>query len=516
MRTGRIIAAGVLIVVLFASLSWTGGYAWYWRSNRYRETCRAHLSDSLGLPAQIGRVVPRSWRSQQFDDVIVWLPDRDGQAFRCERALVAYLPDNHEDEYEIDLFDGFCEISSRTWLRPGYRRVLEQGLRPGFGPDGPRQVRFSNMSLHVSRGDFHLDLREAGGRVVFENQRIGRAAVACRVFNDCEVPTPVFLNAAFSARAEGVQVDMLELRVPPMPLAIMRLESILNTQVRSGTFEGTLVHRESGTDQTTVVSGGFTDVMLAELTGGLFDEPWQGRCPELEVNEFRVENDRPVRLRFRGVLAGIAPDDLLDVWQYPSGGGTVTLRIRQADLSPEGIDLLVASGECTGYSLEQLTAALGRGRMNGDLDVVIEDLTVQHNRLTSLAATLRVNVPDGEARWIEFAFLKTVLREGFGLDLDNLLPGWVKLPERIEYSQLGLRIEVHDEVLRVHGTHGPRDRTILTLRVGGADLPLVREDAFNPIDLAVWFEPLRERAARVLQTSLRHGADDAATADHPE
>ena len=200
MRRIRFLALLVLVVVTVGSLAASGLHAWYLRSDRYRRYCAAALSDALGLPSDIGRVVPRSLASREFDDVTVWLPGRRDKALSCRQSLVIRSPQPGDPEaYAIELLGGACEISTRTWLQGDYRRVIESGLRPGFDPDGPRQVKFSGMDLRLQHGSFRGSLEDATGVVVFETDERGWAAVHCGALNGYLASQPIALKRAVFA-----------------------------------------------------------------------------------------------------------------------------------------------------------------------------------------------------------------------------------------------------------------------------------------------------------------------------
>ena len=104
---------------------------------------------------------------------------------------------------------------------------------------------------------------------------------------------------------------------------------------------------------------------LSECTASLLPVPWRGTGAEIELEELTLENGRPQRLRFRGVLTDVVLGDILAPWDLNTAGGDLVLRVREADLSPAGVERLVASGQCVGLSLEALTGQLGWGRMSG-------------------------------------------------------------------------------------------------------------------------------------------------------
>jgi len=494
------VALAILVVGLGGSLSGSLGYAWYLRSAAYRDYCATQLSSALGLPSDIGRIVPRSWTTREFDDVAVWLPERRGQALFCQRALVISTPQaDDRDAYEIELQGGTCEISARTWLREDYRRVIESGLRPGFDPTGPRRVTFSAMDLGFARDGFRGALHQATGVVVFDNPSSGRATASCSQLNGYVASRPVLLAARFSPQDSGIQIDQLELNVPTLPIAVLNLGALGGFDLRNGTFNGRLLYGEAADVRRLTVSGTCYDLRLAECTAALTTRPWRGSCSEMELKEFTVENRRPQRLRFRGTLTGLVLGDLLAPWGLEDVGGELILRVRDADLSLAGIERLVASGECVGVSLAALSEKWGGGRMSGTGRLVIDDLTMEANQLRSLDAELRVE-ESGEPKWIDGRLVTDILGRLLRVDLPPILP------ERIEYTQVGLRLDVRDELLHVLGTHGARDKTILTVRTAGQDVPLIVEPD-SPFDLRVWFDPWRAAAVEYLRQRLEAFAE---------
>lgn len=486
----------VLAIVTFGSLSLTGGYACYLRSGHYRAVCETTLSESLQLPSDIGRVVPRSGSSREFQDVHVWLPERRGEAAFVERAIVLQTPTREDpDAYELELLGGRCEISTRTWLRKDYRLVLESGLRPGFDPLGPRRVVFSDVDLVFERHRFQAALSGASGVVTFEGSQSGRAAIACTEFNHYHSPQAVTLEALFSPQAEGIRLDRVEIVVPELPLATLGLHDVTDLGLRTGSFRGQLSYREGLGLRELSISGQIRDLRLDELSASFLAQPWRGTAPELELTELTVRNRRPQRVRFRGMLTDVVLGDLLAPLGLNGVGGKLVLSVRQADLSPTGIDSLIAAGRCEDLSLERLSAGIGCGRMSGQSRLVITDLTVAQNRLVSADGEITVAPSEEPPNWIERDLLSEALRRATGISLPAFLP------ERFEYAQFGVRFEVRDEMLYLFGTHGPGQKTILTARIADQDWGVLREPV-EPIDLGKWLDDLRQRAAEHLRERL--------------
>lgn len=516
MQTVRVALVAACGVVLVGSLSATAGYAWYLRSDLYRAACAAALSERLGLPSDIGGVAPRSRSARQFNDITVWLPERRDEAFFCRRALLVGTPSEADPgAYELHLTEGACEISTRTWLRRDYRGMVESGLRPGFAPGGPRRVRFNRMNLLFERGDFHLSLGEAAGDVSFESAELGRAHVLCRRLNDYACDEPVFLRTRFSPHAGGIRIDRLELRVPRLPVRHLNAGPAAEPRgaraaggtaprdgpessgagLRSGEFSGELTYEEHDAGRRLVLAGRCFDLDLAECTSGILNPPWSGRCPEIELRELRFESGVPVRLAFRGVLSDLSLNEVLETWSIQAAGGRAALRIGEAELSERGIDRLVASGECAGVAIESLTARLGRGRMSGTLRIVIDDLVIENNRLQRFDGLVKVEDAVGQPNWVEGTLLREIVRQTLKVNLPEVLP------ERIEYTRLGVRLQVRDEELCVFGTHGPGEKVILTVRLFERDVPLLFEPS-RSFDLSDWLDGLRSRAAEQIRLRL--------------
>lgn len=482
----------LLGLVMAGSLAGSAGYALYLRSDAYRERAAAALSESLGLPADIERVRPLSLRARQFDGILVWLPDRRGQALRCDVAQVISTPTpSNPDAYELRLSGGSCEISPRTWLGEDYRSVLASGLRPGFAPGGPSRVHFSGMDVQVARDRFTLTLDDASGLVSFENSQSGSAAITCYRLNGYRSNEPIFLDAAFSPLLSGVQADSIELTIPSMSLEVLRLEQLTGTTIRSGTFDGRVTYSETASRRTLAISGHCAGVDLAEVTA-MLPRPWRGRCEHAVLQELLIENRVPVAVRLLGDVTDLYLGDVLAPWGLAHVGGKLTLNLKSAVITTAGVERLVAVGRCDGVALESLSAALGHGRMSGTLRLEIHDLTVIDNRLHSLDAEMTVDPAADGSRWIEGLLLRSAVKGALRIDLPPILP------ERVEYTRLGVRLEVRDEVLRLYGSHGRQARTILSVRLLGTELELVTEPE-GPIDLSPHLDGIRSKVAELMR-----------------
>lgn len=480
-----------------STIAASAGYAWYLRSALHRKSCAEELSIRLGLPSEIGAILPLSMRAREFRDIRVFLPDRRDLAMHASRARVVSRPIPADPAaYDIEITDGHCEISPRTWLTSDYRMMFDAGARSGFLEGGPQRVTLRDMDLSYARDGFQIRLLGVNGAIDFD-EKFGHGHAFCHRLNDYFSNEPISLTATFSPLGNSILLDHLELTIPRLPIDALRIGALWGANVRHGAFHGRLTYREVSGSRTMSVSGTCFDVDLAELTSGLLATPLRGRCGELEIVELRVVDQRPVLLRFRGVLSEMQLSDLLAPLGLTDVGGVVTLRVREATLSPEGIERLIASGECRDVFLSGVSRGLGWGRMAGRAQLAIDDLTIEQNRVRSFEAAAIVDRPEEEGLWIEGELLRSVVQNSMGITLPPVLP------ERIEYVQFGARFDMRDEVLTILGTHGPREKTILTARLFGRDVALIPEPA-QPFDLRAWFDSLRIQALEHLVRELPH------------
>lgn len=501
----RVLAAMSAALVAAATLVGSAGYAAWLRSDAYRLQSAQRLADYLELPSEIAAVIPRSSSTRQFNGVAIYLPDRRDRVLFCDEALLRRTPaPGRPDDYEIELRRGTAEISTRTWLREDYRRLLESGLRPSFDPGGPRRVTFTGMDVHFARDQFHLRLDDAAGVVEFPDDAHGRARVQCRSLNGRDTAGFVTLASEFSPRNGGIRVDRVQLSTPRLPLSILRLSDLLAAPIETGDFQGSLAYFESDGQRAIELSGSCYDVDLAEWSRAISHSPWRGACPDLELLECRVVNRALQRVRFRGALKNVELGDLLAPFGLADVGARATLRVDDAQLGPDGIQHLSAAGECRRVSLDALTRRLGWGEMTGVVDLVIRSLEIRDNRLAELDATLIVDDAFDPPNRISRRLLTEVISRALHFTIPPILP------DSIAYTHFGVRIDVRDESLRLFGTHGPREKTILTVRAGGADIPLIHEpDA--PIDLTPWLDPARAAMLDNLRARLSAGAATNAT-----
>lgn len=504
MRT-RWLAFVALFVVMYGGLAAVGGYALYLRSELHRRQCAAELAEAVGLPAEIGAIIPRARALTEFRDIVVWLPRQQGEAFQCEQAFYRTTASAAAaDGWELEVRGGSCEISDRTWLRHDARRVLERGLRPGFA-DGPQRVGFENMQVQFRRDGLQVEVADASGELRFAAET-GTARASAWSFNGHALDDPVLLTAAFSSQPDGIQADDIQIRVPWLPIALLNLGEALPVAPTSGRFRGELGYREGPGGAIVRVAGECVNLDLSEWTGELASTPWPGRCPELTLDRFVLLDRRPVSLAFAGLLDDLRLGAVLAPLGYGKIGGDLTLQVGAARVDAGGIGVFRATGKCLDLDLAELSRVLGRGAMTGRLQLLIHDVQIEDNRLRAAEIVVQTVDAPAEPNWIEGRLVSTLAEELLGRPLPTLVTRM--LPKRIEYTRFGARLSIRDEQMIVLGTHGDQQATVLTVVLPGiGEMPLVQQPR-DAINLSPLLEPLREQLQR-------HLADTWASAPSP-
>ncbi|MCA9244737.1 MAG: hypothetical protein KDA32_12315 [Phycisphaerales bacterium] len=467
MRKRDLWLAAFVSVLTIGSLGASVAYALFLRSDSYRHHCASRLTDSIRLPAEIGFVRPQSFSAREFGDILIYLPNHRGLAMRFDSAIVK---ENSSDSWALALDGGVCEISSRTWLRTDYRDVLEAGLRPGLSDVGPDRVDFQHIDLRIRHEAVEMELDDAAGEVSFQSNDRGEAFATCNVINGHNCEQPVTLKTTFSRDDGRVRLDQAELTVPLTPLPAMRLEALTGVAVTHGEFGGRLSYSEGPDGLRVVASGVCHDLLLSELSG-LAPRAWRGRCPDIEVMELAVRDRAMEDLRFRGVIEDVDLGDVLATWGIGDLTGSVSLTVGGAHIDRAGVRRLTASGRVVAFSVEGLLRLLGLQGATGDLEVHIEEMRVEDNRIASLTATARIAESDTPNR-IEGRLLADLAERV----LESRLPPVIAnaLPEQIEYTRLGCRIEIRDELLTVYGLYGDDGRTIMIARLFGLEVPIIQ------------------------------------------
>ena len=458
----------LLVVTLLGvagSLSVTLGYGLYLRSDRFRAALERDVSSLLELPATVGRIRTMTTSSRAFYDIQVSLPARQATIFRCDKAIWYDESKNTAPRFALDLIDGWLLVGTHQWAEADYQAMLKSSLGRDFTALHLRRVHLDRIDLEWRHPDITLRVRGAVGEMLFDDDGTGRAALRADNLNGRPVTEPIRIVAHFTP-GSGLRFHEATLDLPPIPFKNLGLEGLLRSRVEHGTFHGRLGYRESSAGAAIELSGSVEGAWLEELTEPIIGGPFHGRVNVI-VDQAVFRDRRLETLRFRGRIDELSLTELVPMLRDSPLESKVQLRIHQADVRGTIVAYLSATGQATDLSLESISRLIGRGTLTGKLRVDIRSLLVVDDVLQRAEIDLIAVPPDDAPGTIDRALVRWVSQELIGLDVSAVLP------ERIEYAKLGVRLVIDGEHLRVYGTHGRGNRTILTVRVLDRDIPLV-------------------------------------------
>ncbi len=501
LRRRRLLLAGVVLVVA-GSLGATAGYGLHLGSKRYIRRTQAQLSAFFELPCDIGGVAPLTFSSRLFSDVAVWLPDRRAPVFRCAEAVWHEGRDRGQTTCRLELSHGTFAIASDAWGREDYVRVLRSGLGHDFDAIRLDEVRLHDFAIEFRRDALRLLCGRADGVITFGDNGDSLARLSAAEFNGVLMAEPVQIAARFDPGG-GVVLHEVVLTVPEIPLVHLGLDGLLRSRLTRGRFSGRVEYFQSDVP-TARVAGRLSDLSLDEITRGMRIGPLRGVL-DIAVDDIRIADRLVTHLVARGQVSDLRIEDVGRLIGEPRLRGRGDLNLRAIDASLGHLNRLAFDGILTEVPIEPLCALLGTGTMTGELAVRINALRVVQDAIEWADIEIDAMPPRGEIGTIDRELLLTGVRGVLGEEWVARLPVQV-LPDRIEYARCGLRLNVRDNRLRILGTHGPARDHILTLRVLGQELPVVRS-LRREIDLTPtlrnWRDEIAGRDPRAWGPTLR-------------
>ena len=494
------IRKALLALTVLATLGGLGAVlAWglYVRSDAYRRRVQRESSAFMDMDVRIGQVVPLDLDRRAFDDVSAALSGNGTTIFECRRAV---WYDNGDRRLDLA---GFA-LRLGVWPAQRYRQVLRGGLAHDFHDLGLREVRTSDGTIRWEHPRWPLRLEGVHGIIRFEQPPRGQADLVASGLNGHAVPDGVrvaarFLTSAPGGNRPGPFIEQATLTVPSIPLGYLETEGLLGSALHSGRFEGTITFREdlAGVPRQRFGAAGSVDGLdLAEVTGGLPTGPVGGRL-SVTLDRLEIDDRRHVGTAFAGSLSELDLHGVGRLLGIRGLDGKADLTIHaQLEVrgQPRQIDVgrLSARGRCDRLPLSILPALGAPGAITGHLTGELRRLEIVDGQIIAAELELRAVPPIGAPGTIDREVLVEAMRNALGF---SPLPS-VVLPERIEYIALGLRLAVDQNELRIHGTHGLDRKVILTVRLGGKEIPLVRAPD-RPYDLAGWLTEFNRRANAV-------------------
>lgn len=496
------------IVIVGGSLTWTTGYALNLRSASYRAEVEADLAAFFELPCEIGRIRGQTFSSRAFDDVVIWLPDRRDVVFSCAEAVWHEFEEADPPARELELLDGVLVLGSDRWRQGDYEQVLRSGLGHDFEDLHLRRVDMQGFEIVFDRGGLSIRCRDTSGSLDLSDPAAGIARLQAYELNGCSVRQGVQIHARFKPEA-GVEVSELILNLPPVPLSSLGLDRFLGGAVQNGRFEGRLEYVDECDPPELWLSGRIEGAELTELTRGTAIGPFEGRF-SVDVDGARMMGNVLTHLRGRGRVDDLRFESFAPLLGMERLGGRASVNIDAVDLAMSRINRLRFSGLIEGMSVQDLLVPLRQGEATGRLTVSVYNVDIADDRIRSADIEFRVDPPEGEKGIIDRSLLLAIADRFFDFQWPAALPERL-VPEKVEYARFGMRLLVRDNRLRILGTHGATDQTILTIRVFGRDFGIVSEPEgstdLTPI-LSGFLEKVRRYDAGMLRDWWRRQAAD--------
>ena len=477
----RKILLAVTIVVVPGSLTSTISYALHLRGRDLRERIAADLSRRMGLDVDIRSITPLSFSSRQFDDITVRLARGRTEIGRVGRAVWRAEHTGAAETCALDISDGWLLVGTGHWAPGDYQRLLRSGFGHDFAALNLSEINVQRIDFRWRHPQFSMTAPAADGVIFFDEEGRGRAVLTVYKLNETTVDEPIHVSAWFTP-GEGMAFRKVEVRMGDIPLAALALDALLGGPVSTGTFAGRITYREAAPPHWIMeIGGSLRGARLEELTGQIIGGPFDGVVDVvIDRADLAPGSDRRTQLqllRFSGSLRELQLAQFAPLFREPELNGRIDLTVHQAEYERPDLKHVRLSGKAAEVSLEALTRLLGLGVVTGRLEVRINVLAIVDNVIQFADVDLIALPPESGPAFIEKSALATVGRRAFGLDLEHILP------ERVEYVQMGMKLLLDREGLRVRGTHGPEGRTLLTIKLLGRDVGILTQpDAVYPVE----------------------------------
>lgn len=507
---GKRFILSLTLLCPIAAFGGTFAYAWYLRSEANHRRIEADVSTWMGMPVTFGALEPLSFHGQAFRDVAARLWDGGPHVFACDRATWVEQLVGDEPGYHLHLRSGWLVVGTPEWRRYEYERLIAAGLQHDFAELGLRRVRLEDFNFRWVQDDFEVRAESATGVIDFTESGEGEARLKCRALNGREVGSPISITARFTSGA-ALDFHDVELSIPRMALDAAGLEQVLGGAAKSGEVSGRLRFApEEGVAVWTFV-GELLGAELAELTRRVPGGPFDGRA-HLEVDRFEVA-DRKVRaVECAGEIAAMRPGQIWPVLD-PQETSRLHLNVRRLNVAGESIRHLSASGYLSGLSLEPISELVGRGKATGVAEIVITSIIINDDRVEYADLEINVHPPPEGPGYLDREMLASAAKELLGVDVSSMLP------ERVEYARFGARLQLQGDQLRIFGTHGYENQTLLTVRLFDREVGLVRQPdrTFTVPEPLAWLKARGQRYdVEDVRTWWLHGRFTAPARRSPE
>lgn len=517
MTRSRWFRLGIGLLLAGGAAYWAAGagYRAYYARDAYRRSLETDLQQFFGLPVEVGRTEAARLGVLALHDVRVWLPERRDQVFEAPVILWHRGGAHNSDGSLVEIRQAVWTLGSEAWEEDDFSRILRASLQHDYSEQRIREIILTDSQLRWPRRDLHLTAEGVNGRLDFAEDGTGRGVLTARSLNGHPVADPVQIDAQVDPRAEKLLPEV-RLVVPTLPLNGLGLERLAGAAITQGTFAGQVVLFQSEAHEEAHIRGELKDLQLAQVTAKLPGGALPGMV-NLNVEDVVVRDRRLESLVFQGHVQDLQLDNLLARWGLAGLGGNINLEITQGIWRADQLERVQVSGLWEGASLEKLTALLlrgdsrgtlplgrsataVRGGWRGQLRLKIDQLLLEHNDPISGTVDVEVVPHPGQTASIERSALLDMLAQMGATGVPERL-----LPQRVQFSQMGVRITVDRGRLLLSSGKGPAGPALMTLRMLGQDLPFM-SNWHAEYDLAVLrdrFKPVAEQWRGQMREKLR-------------
>ncbi len=478
----RIILAGLVFVAVLLTLGITLGYGLYYRSDAYRRDLESDLTGYFGLPVDIQRVRPYSWNARRLEQVEVWLPERRARIFHAPRVIWDSAGGKNGQVAMLDIYEAGVDIGSDQWEKHDYMRILRASLQHDFAELNIGEIQLHDAEINWPRTDFRLALRGVDGRLLFEPSGKGAAELTAQSLDGVKVEPPIRITAQVDPADEAL-IPQVFMQLPTIPLSALDLDRLLQTAVSQGSFAGTISLERGEKREQVELSGKAEELRLEELTKRLPQGPIEALL-DLDIDRMVVRDRKLAGLEFGGRVRDLQVDSLLKRFGLPLMGGSMRLTVFEGLLEGKRVRRLGVTGWWNDGSVDVLCRELfGRQGVHGRLKVRLNALVVENNRVDSGNIDVIINPPKEGRGWIKKELLLQVLEEQLGLVLSPSVGEM--LPGRVEFVQMGVKVLIEGDELRLLSQQGPAGAALITVKVMNREMPL-----FGGLDMTIKLDSL--------------------------
>lgn len=486
MRNRRILLGFGLLLAVVGVLGGSVAYGLYYRSDYYRRKVERALTAFFGLPTDVAAVRPATLQSRILENVEMWLPERRARIFWSPRAVWDASP-NDSGGTVLHLYNATLAIGSEQWEADDYMRVLRASLLHNFSDLNIRRVEFHNTSITRPHRDFRIRADGVDGRVDFDGTGHGQAVLVTHSLNGVKTADPIRIRATLDPSNDEDFLPEVVLEVPSLPLAALGLSQAVGSEVTQGSFAGRIRLEQATGADIVELNGQVQQIRLDEITGRMQGGPLSGLV-DLTLHRAVLRGRELEHLRFSGEVRELTVDPLLSRFGLPAIGGKVNLQVLNGLFQQDRIESLSLAGHWHGGRLAGLSEmALGAPSIDGQLDVRIASLVIKDNQLASGNIDVDATPPAGKPGTIDRALLLDLLEKYMGFKVPAVLARM--LPAHVEFVRAEAKLLLDGQTLTILNVPRPGGGALLTVRVSGREVPLVRS-----IDQVFDLAPLLDRA----------------------